>query len=520
MDATKVQIIIGEYAKLEFGSKRITKKKTYDLIRSVVEEELILLNQKYLEIKLANHTNKKFGDQQAKAFLKQNEDLYGSDPFRSFIKFSGKKHTEYYDRMLNDCLISQDTFEDFLSGINEPQSKTLDFFNAFTRFVEREHSELINLEPKKLKIDVDKKYEKTKSETNELDLDYILNHPISYAEELIDAFELGLNCFFSNFIQELIKKETKNDEKDVASVIESFNTFLESWNLKGVISTHAQDIIYSVKRLNAKKDSKYFFRFEKQQVQGLFLTGWFLAKRIHNRLLVETNGDSVELKHSRIEIDKDLMINSAYLDLEFIYDQTFENYHNIDPNVFIIYVSQLKGELRKRYSKITNTTDNKREVKSLIYMFGFELKLLSIIGSDHHIFGSSFEYIISNFLNENSVRFLIHSNFDSNIDNELIRKVIFTSSLRDYYRLGELMAMEILFYSIYMMRYNIIVHKKLPYFHKNRDVVALEYHFKMLDIYDIYEKFMPKYTFDKEGLKADKDLNILIIKLLNRLQLI
>lgn len=60
MDATKVQIIIGEYAKLEFGSKRMTRKITVELNRNVVEEGLIILSQKYLEIKLTKPARKIF----------------------------------------------------------------------------------------------------------------------------------------------------------------------------------------------------------------------------------------------------------------------------------------------------------------------------------------------------------------------------------------------------------------------------------------------------------------------------
>jgi hypothetical protein len=513
MDATKVQIIIGEYAKLEFGSKRITKKKTYELIRNVVEEELILLNQKYLEIKQTNFTNKNFKDQQVKTFLRQNEDLYSSDPFRSFIKFSGKKHTEYYDRMLNDCLISQDTFEDFLSGINEPQSKTLDFFNAFTRFVEREHSELINLEPKKLKIDVDKKSEKTKSETNELDLDYLLKYPISYAEELIDAFELGLNQFFYTFYESIEKSNGTSRENTKYNNM--FSLFFEKWGLAN--SLNVDGIIFLSNRFDNYDINSKSNKFENEEVQMVFNIGNKLGHRIYNRIIVELYDDGEELERIRFEIDSDIISISAWLDLEYIYQETIKTYKEINPKEFLNFISLFKGEIRKN-KKILGALQSNDFIER-IYLFGFESRLDEIINYKSKKNQDDLDSFINDIIKSRSTENIEFFRRLEKIDDlEYIKQKIKKTSLKDYFFLGVIIAQDLIGTLICSNKISFTSIEEFEQVTIVRNSEEIKNAFLTLNLGEIYSEYMPVLIFENGKSVLKGNYNVLLIKVLKSLR--
>lgn len=115
------------------NDKMRSKSTIYEWINEDVKDELIEINAEYREINNKN-AKKNFRDK----IIGQFETKY----FKSFLK--NKSETpDYYDKLLDDCIIHIDTIQDFLDPENDSNQnpKTLDFFRAFCKRQEREHGE-------------------------------------------------------------------------------------------------------------------------------------------------------------------------------------------------------------------------------------------------------------------------------------------------------------------------------------------------------------------------------------------
>lgn len=112
-----------------------SKSAIYKWIIDDVRDILVAINDDFREIN-NDDTNAK------KKFRAKIIGEFETKYFKKFLK-NKSETADYYDKLLNDCLIHIETIEDFLNPENDSKQnpKTLDFFRAFCKYQEREYGQ-------------------------------------------------------------------------------------------------------------------------------------------------------------------------------------------------------------------------------------------------------------------------------------------------------------------------------------------------------------------------------------------
>lgn len=112
-----------------------SKSAIYKWIIDDVRDILVAINDDFREIN-NDDTNAK------KKFRAKIIGEFETKYFKNFLK-NKSETADYYDKLLNDCLIHIETIEDFLNPENNSKQnpKTLDFFIAFCKYQEREYGQ-------------------------------------------------------------------------------------------------------------------------------------------------------------------------------------------------------------------------------------------------------------------------------------------------------------------------------------------------------------------------------------------
>ena len=491
------------------------------------------LYYKVLEIKeQCDHTIDDIDDIVKSRIEKLNEDYntrhdrnktqgkYISKEYKAFVIYTGKDEDKY-NNLLEECIIRTTNIANFIDGkTKRPQNVTKDFFAVYCE-CEGYNDFVIKYKSIDVHINTGEEFPqetKTKKEfviqdSAELNLKFIVEHPASRSETLVDAFDLGLHNYFINYFEDYDKRIS--DKK-----FSSENTFpilFESLNLDVVFSFDTFDFILKRLKIN-KQDLSKETLFDDNEKQFMFNIGNMIAARIFNRIAVEIYSDSEHLYGRRVEIDSNILNILTWLDLENIYLNTIENYDSIEPDRILKFISELKGTIREKFTDKVLYREQMGDFLAKLYLFGFESKIDEVLS-----YKARYEYVeVDTFLSEiqeghSRDNILYFTKVENTNDLDAIKLKINSSSLKDYFMIGELIAQDLIACLVFTTK---TIYETETAFIEDmslRKINEIENLLRSLNLMDIYNSYMPKLYYKDKRCKLDGNYNIFIMKVLKRI---
>lgn len=475
---------------------------TLDDIDDIVKSRIEKFNEDYNTRYDRNKTQKK----------------YISKEYKAFVTYTGKDEDKY-NNLLKECIIHTTNIANFIDGkTKRPQNVTKDFFavycecEGYNDFVIKYKSIDVHFNTGE-EFSQETKKEFTIQDSAELNLNFIVEHPVSHSEALIDAFNLGLHNFFINYFEDYDKRIS--DKK-----FSSENTFpilFESLNLEGVFSFDTFNFI--LKRLKIEKqDLSEETSFDDNETQFMFDIGNMIADRIFNRIAVEIYSDSEHLYGRRVEIDSNILNILTWLDLENIYLNTIESYDSIEPDRILKFISELKGTIREKFTDKNVYREQIGLFLARLYLFGFECKIdeiLSYKARNKYKRIDSFLSQIQEVHSRDSI--LYFSELENTNDLEAIKQKINCSSLKDYFMIGELIAHDFIGCLLFNAK---SIYETEAEFEEDmllREINEIENLSVSLNLQDIYNSYFPQLYYENNRCKLNGNYNVFIMKVLRRI---
>lgn len=490
------------------------------------------LYYKALEIKeQCDHTIDDIDDIVKSRIEKSNEDYntrydrnktrgkYISKEYKAFVTYTGKDE-DTYEKLLDECIIRTTNIANFIDGkTKRPQNVTKDFFAVYCE-CEGYNDFVIKYKSIDVHINTGEEFPqetKTKKEfaiqdSAELNLNFIVEHPVSRSENLIDAFDVGLYNSFVNSIEEYDKK---NYNKEFSST-NRFPILFKVLHFDGLFSFETFKI--TLKRLKVSKynlDSKPS-PFDDEE-QSIFAIGNIIADRILNKIAIEIYGNSEDLYNRRVEIDNQILGVLALLGLEYVYLNTIESYNSIDPRSIVKFISELRGALRKKHSH-QKSAQQVGDFISKVYLLGFELKVEKILSYKNLNKYEEINAFLSQLQELHSRDTILHfTTLENTNDLEVIKQKINYSSLRDYFTFGELIAEDLI---TCLVSNTETIHQMEIEFEENmslRRIEEIEELSISLNLQDIFNSYMPKLYYKDNRYRLEGNYNLFLTKVLRRI---